>query len=90
MAARKPNFAAAGADFAFAAVALVAGWLAASPVYLAMVLVGALATWAWTRRAALGRMPAMERVTNGAIALVMIIAVLAFSYWLGLVLGGHT
>ncbi len=90
MAARKPNFAAAGADFAFAALALVAGWLAASPIYLAMVVVGAIATWAWTRRAALGRMPISQRATNGAIALMMIGAVLAISYWLGLVMGGHT
>lgn len=89
MAARKPNFAAAGADFAFAALALVAGWLAASPIYLAMVVTGALATWGWTRRAALGRMPMGQRVTNGAIALVMIVAVLAISYWLGLAMGGH-
>jgi hypothetical protein len=90
MAARKPNFAAAGADFAFAALALVAGWLAAPLFYLAMVMVGAIASWAWMRRTALGRMPASQRVTNGAIALVMIGAVLAISYWLGLVMGGHT
>ena len=90
MAARKPNLAAAGADFAFAGLALVAGWFAASPVYLAMVFVGALATWAWTRRTALGHMPMDKRATNGAIALVMIGAVLAAAYWLGLVMGGHT
>jgi hypothetical protein len=88
--ARRPNLAAAGADFAFAALALAAGVLAASPVYLVMVLVGALATWAWTRRAALAQMPMVQRVTNGAIALVMIVAVLAISYWIGLIVGGHT
>lgn len=90
MAARKPNLAAAGADFAFAGLALIAGWFAASPLYLAMVFVGALATWAWTRRTALAQMPMDKRVTNGAIALVMIGAVLAAAYWLGLVMGGHT
>jgi hypothetical protein len=35
-------------------------------------------------------MPMSQRATNGAIALVMIGAVLAISYWLGLVMGGHT
>jgi hypothetical protein len=90
VAARKPNLAAAGADFAFAGLALIAGWFAASPIYLAMLFVGAITMWAWTRRGALGRMPASQRVTNGAIALVMIGAVLAAAYWLGLVMGGHT
>jgi hypothetical protein len=88
--ARRPNVAAAGADFAFAALALVAGVFAASPVYVVMVLAGALATWGWTRRRSLAAMPMAQRVTNGAIALVMIVAVLAASYWLGLVMGGHT
>lgn len=87
--ARKPNLAAAGADFAFAALALLAGVLGAPPVYAAMVAVGAVAAWVWTRRAALGAMPASRRVTNSALALVMILAVLAISYWLGLVIGGH-
>ena len=35
-----------------------------------------------------GRVPSVP--TNGAIALVMIGAVLAIAYWLGLVMGGHT
>lgn len=87
--ARRPNLAAAGADFAFAALALVAGVFAAPPIYLAMVLVGALATWGWTRRRSLGPMPMAQRVTNGAIALAMIVAVLAISYWIGLIVGGH-
>jgi hypothetical protein len=88
--ARKPNIAAAGADFAFAALALAAGVFAAQPIYLAMVLVGALATWGWTRRRSLAAMPMGQRVTNSAIALVMIVAVLAISYWIGLIAGGHT
>lgn len=87
---RQPNLTAAGADFAFAALALIAGWLGAPPLYWAMLFVGAVAAWAWSRRAPLAALPANKRLSQGAIAVVMIAAALAASYWVGLILGGHT
>lgn len=87
--ARRPNLAAAGADFAFAALALASGWLGASLVYAAMVFVGAVAAWVWTRRTALAAMPPAQRATNGALALLMLAVVLGGAYWIGLALGGR-
>jgi hypothetical protein len=86
---RRPNMAAAGADFAFAALALLSGWLGAPLGYAALVLVGAAIAWAWTRRAALRAMPAARRATNSALALLTLAVVLGGAYWLGLALGGH-
>jgi hypothetical protein len=87
---RRPNFANAAADFGFAALALVAGVFGAPPLYLAMVFVGAVAAWLWTRRAAFAAMRPERRLPQGAIALAMIAAALAVSYWIGLIAGGHT
>jgi len=90
MAARKPNFAAAGADFGFAVLALVLGWLGAPLAGFALCLLAAMAVWAWLRWAALRQMALSLRLTNTALALLMIGAVLGGAYWLGLALGGHT
>ena len=87
---RRPNIASAGADLAFAVVALAAGWLGASLAQAALILLAAVAAWAWTRRRALAAMPLGARATNSALALVMIAFVLSLAYWLGLMLGGHT
>ena len=86
---RRPNIASAGVDFAFAALALVSGWLGATLIYAAMIFVGAVAAWAWTRRSALARMEPAQRATKGALALAMLAVVLGLAYWIGLALGGH-
>jgi hypothetical protein len=90
MAARKPNIAAAGADFGFAVLALVLGWLGAPLVAFALCLLTAMAAWAALRWASLRQMTLTLRLTNTALALLMISVVLGGAYWLGLALGGHT
>lgn len=87
---RRPNIGSAGSDLAFALLALIAGWIGLSPVFAAMVFVGAVAVWAWTRRRPLMAMPLNARLTQGAIAIAMIAVVLALAYWIGTLLGGHT
>lgn len=88
MPTRRPNIFAAGADFAFAALAFASGWLGAPLGFAVLVFLGAACAWAWTRRAALGRMPATQLVLNAALALGLMGAVLAGAYWLGLQLRG--
>lgn len=87
---RRPNIGSAGSDLGFALLALIAGWARLSPVFAAMVFVGAVAAWGWTRRRPLAAMPMNTRLTQGAIAVAMIAVVLALAYWIGLMLGGHT
>ena len=86
---RRPNIGSAGSDLAFALLALIAGWVGLAPIYAAMVFVGALAAWGWTRRRPLAALPMRQRLVQGAIAVAMIAAVLALAYWIGLALGGH-
>lgn len=86
---RRPNIASAGADLAFAALALIAGWLGATLAQAALIFLAAAAVWAWTRRRVLAGMPLAQRATNSALALIMIAVVLSLAYWLGLMLGGH-
>lgn len=90
MAARKPNMAAAGADFGFAVLALVLGWLGAPLAGFAVCLLAAMAAWAALRWASLQQMTVPLRLTNTALALLMIGVVLGGAYWLGLALGGRT
>jgi uncharacterized iron-regulated membrane protein len=87
---RRPNIGSAGTDFGFALLALVAGWIGLPTFYAAIVVVGALAAWVWTRRRPLAAMSMQQRLVQGAIAVVMIAVVLAIAYWIGLALGGHT
>lgn len=87
---RRINVASAGADLAFALLALVAGLFGAPPMYAAMVIAGSVAAWGWTRRAPLAAMEPARRLTQGAIAVAMIAVVLGLAYWIGLIFGGHT
>jgi hypothetical protein len=89
MASRKPNLAAAGADFGFAVLALVLGWIGTPLAGFALCLLAAMAAWASLRWPALSAMALSTRLTNTALALLMIGAVLGVAYWLGLALGGH-
>lgn len=89
MSARRPNLAAAGADFAFAALAFASGWAGAPLAYALLVFAAAAAVWAWTRRAALRAMAPARLLFNTALALAMIAVVLGGVYWLGLLLKGQ-
>ncbi|MEQ1618738.1 MAG: hypothetical protein ABL883_10390 [Terricaulis sp.] len=86
---RRPNLAAAAADFAFAALAFASGWICAPIGYAAFVFLGAVAAWAWTRREALRAMARARLLTNTALALAMMAVVLGGVYWLGLLLRGQ-
>ena len=86
---RRPNISSAFTDLAFAALAFIAGIANAPAAYAALIALGAVISWAWTRRAALAAMPLARRATNALLALVMIGAVLGVLYWIGLATGGH-
>lgn len=88
--AQKPNIRTAGIDLAFLALAHIAGWLNAPLWGAGAIIVIAIAAWAITRRGALSRMTARNRLIQSAIALLMLAGVLAFFYWMGLTFGGHT
>lgn len=88
MSPRRPNFRAALADFGFAALAFAGGWAGAPIVYAGLVFLGAAASWAWTRRAALSRMAPTQMLGAAALALGMLLVVLGAAYWLGLQLRG--
>lgn len=90
MTTRKPNFVAALADFGFAVVALVLGWFGAPAAAIVLCVAAAMSAWAVLRWASLRQMPITLRLSNTALALIMIGAVLGGAYWLGLALGGHT
>jgi hypothetical protein len=55
-----------------------------------LTFAAAAVIWAWTRWGALNAMALRPRLTNSALALIMIGVVLAIAYWIGLALGGHT
>ncbi len=86
---RRPSIASGGADLAFAALALIGGWLGATPAQAALIFLAAVAVWAWTRRRVLAGMALARRAANSALALAMIAVVLSLAYWMGLMLGGH-
>lgn len=86
---RRPNIAAAGADFAFATFAFASGWAGAPFWFAGLVFLGAGAVWAWTRRGPLQRMQPTQRLTNSALALSLLAIVLGLAYWIGLTIGGH-
>lgn len=86
---RRPNIRSALTDLAFAALAFIAGLVNTTLAYAALIGLGAVISWAWTRRAPLAAMPLSKRATNVALALVMIGAVLGVLYWIGLATGGH-
>jgi len=86
---RKPNIASAGVDLAGLVAALVLGLIGGTLWHAGALFVVVLALWGWTRRRALGAMTPVRRVTNGAVAVVMLGGVLGLFYWIGLAVGGH-
>ena len=87
--ARRPNIGSATTDFAFFALALIAGLVGLPVLYAVMVFVGAVASWGWTRRRALMAMKPATRLAQGAIAIAMIAVVLGLAYWIGLLITGR-
>ncbi len=87
---RKPNIRSAAVDFGFLAVMLIAGLAGAAwPVALSLFAAAVFAWWR-TRRTALAKMELRVRLTQSAIALIMLAAVMTLFYWIGLTFGGHT
>ena len=86
---KRPNIRSAGVDLGFLLLALIAGWLDAPLWGAALLIAAAIGAWYLTRRNALARMSPRSRLSQGAIALAMLAAVLAFFYWMGQLFGGH-
>lgn len=86
---RKPNIRSAAADFGFLAVIFLAGVAGAAASVALLIFAAALVTWWWTRRAALAQMALRTRLTQSAVAILMLAAVMGLFYWIGLALGGH-
>lgn len=86
---RRPNIASAGVDLVGLVAALLLGLFGGTLWHAGALFVVVLALWGWTRRKALAAMPMVRRVTNGAVALVMLGVVLGLFYWIGLAVGGH-
>jgi hypothetical protein len=55
-----------------------------------LIYVAGVLAWWWTRRGALAQMPLRPRLTQSAIALIMLAVAMSIFYWFGLVMGGHT
>jgi hypothetical protein len=87
---RRPNIRSAAVDFGFLAVVLIAGLAGASWPVASLVFVAAALAWWWTRRNALAQMALRVRLTQSAMALLMLAAVMALFFWIGLIFGGHT
>jgi hypothetical protein len=87
---RRPNIRSAAIDFGLLAVILIAGLMGASWPAAALIFVAAALAWWWTRRNALAQMTFRVRLTQSAIALLMLAAVMGLFYWIGLTFGGHT
>lgn len=81
---RRPNFAVAFGDAGFAIGAFACG-LFDAPVWLTgLVAAGMLAYWSWSRRRVLNRLRGMTWATQTGFAVIVLIAILVGSYWLGL------
>ncbi|MGE3304014.1 MAG: hypothetical protein AB7M12_12980 [Hyphomonadaceae bacterium] len=86
MAARRPNALNAAIEVAFVAAAGLLGFLGAPLWALPALACAMIAYWIWNRRAGLAQLRAMgagKLLASGAIALVLITAVLAGAFWLG-------
>jgi hypothetical protein len=82
---RRPTaFAIALGDAGFAVAAFACG-LFDAPVWLTgLVAAAMLAYWSWSRRRVLNRLRGATWATQTGLAVFVIIAILAGSYWLGI------
>lgn len=74
-------------ELGFAVAAFGCGLYDAPLWVAALASVGMVAYWSWTRRTLLNRMRGMTWVRGAAGALVVLIAIQAGAYWLGLGIG---
>lgn len=82
------SFANAVTELGFALAAFACG-LFDAPVWIAaLAAVGVVAYWSVTRNAVLNRLRGATWVTVNAVGFVVIIAIQAGAFWLGLVAGG--
>lgn len=85
---RPTEFTTAAADGGFAIAAFGCGLLDA-PLWLAgLVAFGMLAYWSWSRRVVLNRLRGRAWASQTTLAVLVIIAIQAGAYWLGLGVGG--
>lgn len=81
---RPSDLATALGDAGFAISAFACG-LFDAPVWLTgLVAAGMLAYWSWSRRRVLNRLRGMTWATQTGFAVIVLIAILVGSYWLGL------
>ena len=85
---RRPSVAVAATEAGFAAAAFACG-IYDAPIWVAgLVAFGMLAYWSWTRRVVLNRLRGAAWAAQTGMAVLIIIAILAGSYWLGLSIKG--
>ena len=81
---RSTDFTVALCDAGFAIAAFGCG-LFNAPVWLTgLVAAAMLAYWSWSRRRVLNRLRGMMWATSTGFAVIVLIAILVGSYWLGL------
>ena len=85
---RRPNFSVAACDAGFAFMAFACGYFDAPMWAAGLVAAGMVAYWGWSRRGVLNRLHGKVWATQTGLALLVIIAILAGAYWLGLGVGG--
>ncbi len=85
---RRTNLAIAAFDGGFALMAFACGYFDAPAWLTGLVAAGMVAYWAHSRRGVLCRLHGKVWATQTGLALLVIIAILAGAYWLGLGFGG--
>lgn len=87
-AARRTAFLVAAGDLGFALAVFACGLFDAPAAAAGLAGTGMVAYWGWSRRRVLARLSGKLWATQAGLALLVIIAILAGAYWLGLGLGG--
>lgn len=85
---RHYTFANAATELGFALAAFACGLFDAAPWITALAAIGMLAYWSVSRNAVINRLRGATWVTVNAVGFVVIIAIQAGAYWLGLVSAG--
>lgn len=88
MAARQPNLAVAAIELGFIVLALALGRVTGHWGAYALAAAAAAIYWAWTRRAQLAAMSRPKAVTQGALAIALLLGILAAAFWIGLLWRG--
>jgi len=86
---RRANMTVAATDGAFALSLFGCGYFDAPIELTALAAFGMLAYWSWSRRAVLNRLRGAAWYSQTGIAVLVILAIVSGSYWLGLGVGGR-